>query len=216
MTRNLLFILIFCISGNCLAQSNEILESYCDSIRTKTGELYIISLESVESTASDDHLVHLHFLNDEGTSIDTFTIFKDPYIGCEPRLYDYNGDGSMDYSFVSSIAARGANEVRSLFIFDPEVKRFRYIVNSEDFPNLIYNPRLKCMDSWAFHGGTTQSFLKLESDSLVATYTIDVHGFERVLGKYENGKWIILKTDSIADAGFPRYLHFDPFEEYKE
>jgi hypothetical protein len=217
MTRNLIFILTFFLTANCYGQSTEELESYSDSITTKEGELYIVQLIRVESKDSDRHGVQIEFFRNSKRRdlINSYEIDKDTLTGCDPKVYDYNGDGNMDYSFVSNLAARGANEVRTLFIFNPKDKSFIHVKNSEQFPNIIYNPKLKCLDSWAFHGGTTQSFLKLEADSLIATYTIDVHGTERVLAKYENGKRIKIKTDSIEDVGFPRYINYDPFEEYE-
>ena len=178
----------------------------------------MIDLSRFESQEHDGHVVRVTFKNDlgnDGTLIDSFEIDKDPVIGCEPKKYDYNGDGFMDYSFISNIAARGANEFRTLFIFDPIENRFIHIKNSEQYPNLIYNPKLTCLDGWAFHGGTTQSFLRLESDSLVLIYTIDVHGTERILGKYESGVQISREVDTIKDVGFLRYINFDPFEEYQ-
>jgi hypothetical protein len=203
---------------NCLCQSTETLESYSDTIRLKNGENYLVELSRFESQKHDGHIVRVTFTKDignGGTLIDSYDIDKDPVIGCDPKKYDYNGDGFLDYSFVSNMAARGANEVRTIFIFDPIKNRFIHIKNSEQYPNLIYNPKLNCLDGWAFHGGTTQSFLRLEADSLVLMNTIDIHGTERVLGKYENGEQISREVDTIQDVGFPRYINFDPFEEYK-
>ena len=69
------------------------------------------------------------------------------------------------------------------------------------------------MDSWAFHGGTTQYFLELNDDSLSVTHSIDISGTERILSKVEQGKYIELRTDTIEDVGFIRYSSFNPFEE---
>lgn len=218
MTKTVVFILTIFLTLDCFCQSTEVLESYSDTIELKKGGFYIVDLTRVKSKEHNGHLVNVTFTHDLGNGgilIDAYDIDKDPVIGCEPNKYDYNGDGHLDYSFVSNMAARGANEVRTIFIFDPNKNSFIHIKNSEQYPNLTFNPKLKCLDALAFHGGTTQSFLRLESDSLILMYTIDVHGKERVLSKYENGKQISREVDTIQDIGFPRYISFEPFEEYK-
>jgi len=218
MTKTIIFILAIFLTVDCFCQSTEILESYSDTIELKKGGLFFIDLTRVKSEEHDGHLVRVTFTHDlgnGGTLLSSYDIDKDPLIGCEPKKYDYNGDGYLDYSFVSNMAARSANEIRTIFIFDLNENRFLHIKNSEQYPNLIFNPKLNCLDAWAFHGGTIQSFLKLESDSLVLMYTIDIHGTERVLGKYENGDQVSREVDTIQDVGFPRHISFNPFEEYK-
>jgi len=210
--RQLIFILTFFNTLNCICQSSEIIESYSDTIKLINGKFYIVDLIKVKSQVHDGDQVRITFkiyLENGNIITEYYEIDKDPVTGCEPKFYDYNGDGFMDYSFVSNMAARGANEIRTLFIFDPKVNRYLHINNSDQYPNLIFNPRLKCLDSWAFHGGTTQSFLRLESDSLSVMYTIDVHGTERVLGKYINGEQVSKNLESIEDIDFPSALNLN-------
>lgn len=199
-----------------MSQERKELESFLDTIKAQENQVFIARLTRYKIDELNGHLVSIEFFENtlSGRKIASFEVDKDPVIDCAPMIYDYNGDGFLDYSFKSAMAARGANEVRTLFIYDPKDKTFFKVRNSQQYPNIIYNEKLKCMDSWAFHGGTTQSFLRLEKDSLISTYTIDVHGNERVLGKYINGEWQILKTDTFQNDGFPRYNNFDPFEEY--
>ncbi len=51
------------------------------------------------------------------------------------QLEDFNNDGIKDMTYVSAVAARGANEVRRLFIYDKKRDELVYIKNSEDYPN---------------------------------------------------------------------------------
>jgi hypothetical protein len=207
------------IWGTALGQNIPSLETFVDSLELGEKGKFKVELNRFEKDDSNNHVVNIdfyRFTKDNWLKIQSFKIDKDPVIGCEPILYDYDGDNKLDFSFVSALAARGANEVRTLFIFDAKNENFIHVINSEMYPNIVYNPILKCMDSWAFHGGTTQSFLNLENDSLVAFVTIGIYGEERILKKYnKQGEVIESKTDSIENDGFPRYINYNPFEEYK-
>ncbi|WP_157976313.1 XAC2610-related protein [Lewinella sp. IMCC34191] len=79
---------------------------------------------------------------------------------------DYNNDGYNDISFTSVTAARGANEVRRLFVVDKKTDQLISIRNSEEYPNLSYNASLNCISAYAFYGGSTSYFLKIKGDSL--------------------------------------------------
>lgn len=198
------------------SQSEKILETYEDSVVMDDGIIYQVSLTRYNSPKHDGHEVNILFslnLENGETLLDRFKLDKDPVAGCEPYLYDYNGDGYLDYSFISDIAARGANEIRTVFIYNPVDRRFFHLKNSDHYPNLIYNFKMKCLDGWAFHGGTTQYILELDSDSLIVNYSIDIHGTERLLNKYDKGKLTEVRTDTIEDVGFIRYSTINPFEE---
>ncbi|UTW61283.1 hypothetical protein KFE98_14845 [bacterium SCSIO 12741] len=215
MSRSILLLLFLLPSTLCFGQFKEYNETYLDTIVTQSGEMFIVHLVRIVSE-SDDHQVQVQFFKStlSGDRVAHFVVDKDPVRSCDPEVYDYNGDGYPDYSFVSMIAARGSNTVRTLLLFDPEKSTFIHIKNSEDYPNLTYNSVINCIDSWAFHGGTSQYFLHVKSDSLIPFYGIDVYGSERISRKFENGEWIVIKTDSIENTGFPRYLDYRTFDEY--
>jgi hypothetical protein len=86
------------------------------------------------------------------------------YVGCDPQFSDFNNDGFKDLTFISGQAARGANEIRTLLIYDPKKDELIHVKNSADYPNLVYNKRLDCLDAWLFHGATTTVFLELKGD----------------------------------------------------
>src|SRR5262249_54416878 len=90
----------------------------------------------------------------------TFEFQKDMEIGCDPKLSDFNNDGHNDLTYVSDVAARGANEVRRLFIYDKTNDKLIYMKNSEDYPNMLYNKTLNCIDAFLIYGGCSTVFLK--------------------------------------------------------
>ncbi|MFB9864217.1 hypothetical protein [Rufibacter immobilis] len=172
-------------------------------------------------SSGDSTYVHIRFYRKQkGTWIQEnyFEFEKDAISGVDAKLTDYNNDGYNDLTYVSAVAARGANEVRKLFIFNPKTYKLDYLHNSEMYPNLIYNSDLNCLDAFMFHGGTTQVFLKVESDSLREFATINTWGNKRKvteIDRYGNEK--ILLEDSISvDEEYNRYSRYFPLKEYKE
>ncbi|MGD9564111.1 MAG: hypothetical protein AB7F88_15130 [Pyrinomonadaceae bacterium] len=124
----------------------------------------------------------------------SFKFDKDGVTDCNPIVEDFNNDGLNDFTYESAVAARGANEVRKLFIYDERQDELIYIKNSEEYPNLAYNKKLRCIDSFMVHGATSTVFLRIEGDTLkefasvstgeeqVVTIT-DKFGNERVLSR---------------------------------
>src|SRR6185369_5163694 len=119
---------------------------------------------------------------------------KDDHLDCDPRIEDFNNDGLMDLTYQSGIAARGANEIRKLFIYDKKRDELTYIKNSEYYPNMVYNKRRDCIDAWLFYGATSTVFLKLDGDKLkefamvstgleLISEAIDNNGKSRVLSR---------------------------------
>lgn len=85
---------------------------------------------------------------------------------CDPKIDDLNNDRLGDLTYQSAVAARGANEIRKLFMYDKQLDQLVYVKNSEDYPNLAYNKKLNCMDAWLVYGATSTVFLRLERDTL--------------------------------------------------
>jgi hypothetical protein len=133
-----------------------------------------------------------------------------------PRYSDFNNDGYGDFIYTTNIAARGSNDMQTLFIFDKTNGLLRRIKNSESYPNLQYNSRLNCIDSWAFHGGTTTSFLSIDADSLHLFASVTVsHGSLEIYRYDKKGKETLIQQKAYEDL-FPRFKNFNPLEEYTE
>ncbi len=144
----------------------------------------------------------------------TIEVKKYGGLSCEMQIKDFNDDGYKDVTFVSGIAARGANEVRSLFIYDKKADQLIYIKNSEDYPNLLYNKVLDCIDSQIFTGGNETVFLRLEGEMLKEFASVDTSStnYERKVYLIDKtGEKKLLRTDKISEeAMFERYKTFNP------
>lgn len=134
----------------------------------------------------------------------------------DAKLSDFNNDGLNDLTYVSALAARGANEVRTLFIYDKAKDELIHIKNSEEYPNLLYNRELDCLDSQMFHGTSTTVFVKIEDNTLKEFASVDNGGSTRtvyVIGK--DGKEKVLREDKITeDKIYARYKNYNPLKEY--
>jgi len=140
---------------------------------------------------------------------------KDGITNCEPEIKDFNNDGLNDLTFKSSVAARGANEIRKLLIFDKASKKSILIKNSDQYPNLQYNKTLNCVDAWLVYGGSSTVFLKIEKDSLrkFASVTLEDSAIEiTVIDKKGNAK--IIKKELVEDLEvYTRYDNYAPLTE---
>jgi hypothetical protein len=146
-----------------------------------------------------------------------FDVEKFGELPIQPEIKDFNGDGFNDITFVSDIAARGANDVRNLFIYDLQKDQLIHIKNSSDYPNLGYNPLLKCLDALIFTGSTTTVFLKLKDDKLVEFASVEDSGTERTIYIVDRkGKKKLLRSETRKDDGFYRYINFDPVQIYQD
>lgn len=62
-----------------------------------------------------------------------FALQKDGVTGCYPEFKDFNNDGFKDLTYKPTVSARGANDIRNLFLFDPKLGKLKLIKNSPDF-----------------------------------------------------------------------------------
>jgi len=129
----------------------------------------------------------------------------------DPEIKDFNDDGMRDITFRSNTAARGANDVRTLLIYDFKNDLLVHIKNSEDYPNLQYNNTLNCIDAWMFHGATTTVFLRLDGDTLKEFASVDT-GSERVVTVTQaDGLKRVIREEKMDEADvYTRYRTFDP------
>lgn len=146
---------------------------------------------------------HYSFINDAITGLDT-------------NISDFNNDKFNDMTFVSATAARGANEVRRLFIYNDQKQKLISIVNSEDYPNMLYNKQLDCIDAFLVYGGCSTVFLKIASDSLQKFARVE--SFEDLTVSTYNKKGlekIILKKIGVNES-YVRYKNFRPLKKYDD
>jgi hypothetical protein len=53
-----------------------------------------------------------------------------------------------------------------LFVYDKKTDKFVHIKNSNDYPNLEYNPKLDSLTAWHFYGATATTFLRIKGNML--------------------------------------------------
>lgn len=145
-----------------------------------------------------------------------FQFDKDDLLNCDTKLSDFNNDGLKDMSYISTVAARGANEVRRLFIYDKEKDELVYIKNSENYPNIVYNKDLDCLDAWLFHGATTTVFLKIEEDKLREFASVDTGLYRTVnLIDKDGNRKLISKKKLNDNEVYQRYKNYNPPKIYR-
>ena len=142
---------------------------------------------------------------------------KDGFSECDPKTSDdFNNDGLNDATYVSGIAARGANEIRTLFIYDKKNDSLAYIKNSANYPNLLYNKQLNCLDAFLVSGCTVTVFLKLEQDTLREFASVDQCDSLTVSTYDKKGNEKVILRRKGDRYGFIRYKNYRPLEEDKD
>lgn len=144
-----------------------------------------------------------------------FYFEKDETLNIEAEFQDINNDGFADFSYRSALAARGGNEVRKLFVYNPEENDFVYIKNSEDYPNTYYNEELDCINSLILTGSTTTAFLKIKKDSLQEFARVDESDSIRVHKLGKDGKMHLIYKGAIGDSEdfYIPYINFEPLKK---
>jgi hypothetical protein len=127
-------------------------------------------------------------------------------------LADFNNDGHKDVTFVSSTAARGANEIRRLFIYDAMNDSLKFITNSMDYPNLRYNPKLDCVDGFRVYGGSSTDFLRLQGDSLFMFATVDLYEGVVVTTYDADPQGRVIHQDATFEGGYIRFDNYSPLQ----
>jgi hypothetical protein len=145
-----------------------------------------------------------------------FQFEKDALTGCDTKLSDFNNDGLNDMTYISAVAARGANEVRRLFIYDKNTDKLIYMKNSEDYPNMHYNKGLKCIDAFLVYGGCSTVFLRINGDNLTEFASVELADGLTVTTYDKNGKEKIILRDTANKQFFIRYKNFNPLVEADE
>jgi len=150
------------------------------------------------------------------------SVVKDCVTRLDPEFSDFNNDEFNDFTFQSGMAARGSNEIRTLYIFDEKVGKLIEIRNSDSYPNIRYNEELNCLDAWLVSGGSNSVFLTIQGDSLVEFAGVDLYDGDNEMGytnrevytidKKGNMKTISLEKIKGLDS-YTRYSNYDPLKE---
>jgi hypothetical protein len=202
-----------------IEQNTEIIETFSDSLNI--GEKRNCKIEIVKHRVFDDTYLIVKFYT-KGPKYwyhqNTYLYETTAQMGLDPSISDFNNDNLNDITIISATAARGANEVRRLFIYDEKEKQLISIVNSEEYPNMLYNSELDCIDAFLVHGGSSTVFAKIKGDSLKefanvhnddsrTVYEIDTFGNEK-----------LIRRDTIIDSDnvYTRYKNYKPLKKYDE
>jgi hypothetical protein len=146
----------------------------------------------------------------------TLSFEKDAVTSLDTKLSDFNNDGLKDMTYISTVAARGANEVRRLFIYDKSKDKIILMKNSEDYPNMLYNKELNCIDAFLVYGGCSTVFLNIRGDSLKQFASVELFDGLTVSTYDKSGKEKIILQDATNKAGYIRYKNFRPLKEYND
>ncbi|WP_162996581.1 hypothetical protein [Mucilaginibacter celer] len=193
----------------------ELLESFTDSLNI--GRKGRNKFELNRYTITDSNYVIIRFSakqNNKWIIKNEFHFPKDGFADCDPQISDFNKDGLNDITYVSAVAARGANEIRTLLIYNKKTDALVYIKNSANFPNMLYNQELNCIDALLVSGCNTTVFLKLEADSLRQFAGVDQCD-SLVVSVYDKtgNRKVISKKPTDRD-NFSRFKNYRPLKEY--
>ena len=127
---------------------------------------------------------------------------------------DLNNDGYGDLKISYAQAGRGSNSIEKVLMFDPRKQQLVEILNSQDYPNLHYNPDRNCLNSYAFYGGTSTYFLKIKKNRLEEFGRVNYSNDTVQSFKIINGKEILLQKRSYKSADAAVFFSdFDPLKE---
>lgn len=140
---------------------------------------------------------------------------KNDVIDSDPKISDFNHDGYNDFTCISLQAARGANEVRRLYIYNKEEDRLVYMKNSENYPNMQYNPYLNCIDAWLVYGGCSTVFLRVRGDRLQEFASVEIYdGSLTVSEKDKYGKEKVIRRMKSEKGDITRFKCYKPLIAY--
>lgn len=215
------------ISCNIKQEPHEVVESIPDEFLM---EYFVDSLTignktknkielSLYKTIADSSYVIINFYTKQKNSWvlrNQYTFEKDGLTGLDTKLSDYNNDGLLDLTYVSAVAARGANEVRRLFIYDKANDELILMKNSEHYPNMLYNKELDCIDSWMVYGGCSTVFLEISGDSLRELASVNIFQGLSVVTFDEWGEEKRRFEDSTYNGVNERFKSYQPLKVYEK
>lgn len=190
-------------------------ELFVDS--TEIGKKSYNKIEVAKYTVADSCYAVIKFYTKQNKKWDIkneFHFKADSLLACDPQVSDFNNDGFNDITYVSLRAARSANEVRNLFIYDKENDKLIYIKNSEDYPNMLYNNDLNCIDAFLISGCNVTAFLKIEKDSLRQFASVDQCDILTVTTYDQKGREKVILTKKTNKYNYTRFKNYSPLKEY--
>ncbi|WP_339865077.1 hypothetical protein [uncultured Algoriphagus sp.] len=200
--------------------NTEIIETFADSLNI--GEKGKNKIQLIKHRVFDENYVILKFYtkapqHNRWYIQNTYIVKSNALMDLEPNIADFNNDNFNDITFISAQAARSANEVRRLFIYDDYKRELTSIVNAEDYPNMLYNKELNCIDAFLIHGGSSTIYARIKGDSLkqFASVHNDSHRTVYEIDKFGEEK--LLRKDKInPEDVYIRYINYKPLKEYKD
>ncbi|OJX90989.1 MAG: hypothetical protein BGP01_05965 [Paludibacter sp. 47-17] len=206
---------------NADTSKTEIIDTFVDSLNI--GEKGKCKVELIKHRVYDDIYVIVKFyIKGRNTIKDPETwMIQNNYsyettalMGFDPNISDFNNDNFNDITFISGTAARGANEVRRLFVYDNQEQKLISMVNSQDYPNMLYNKELDCIDAFLVYGGCSTVFLNIKGDSLKEFASVELSDGLTVSTYDKNGKEKIIMRNKKYEPGYIRFKNFKPLKEY--
>ena len=200
-----------------IKDTTQLEEFFTDSLNI--GRKFYNKIEVSKYRAADSNYVIIKFYSKQNGKWSLQNIFqfeKDDVTGCDTKLADFNNDRLNDMTYISTLAARGANEVRRLFIYDKQKDKLVYLKNSEHYPNMLYNKELNCIDAFLVYGGCSTVFLHISGDSLKEFATVELSDGLTISTYDKNGKQKIILRDTTNKAVYIRYKNFRPLKEYDD
>lgn len=174
-------------------------------------------LNVVQKSQNDDALVNFTLFkkaNKKWIKLQNYRFKKQNFFLSVDTSEDLNNDGYKDVKISFAQAARGANEVNRLFVFDPKTQKLIDMENSADYPNLHYNEKRDCVTSDMFYGGSATYFLKIRKNKLEPFGKVEFYNDSISSYKIVKCKEILLKKQAYdSDNGATFFSNFDPVEE---
>ncbi|WP_395053259.1 hypothetical protein [Flavobacterium sp.] len=190
-------------------------EEFIDSVNIGLKGKFRIDLKKYRSL--DSVYVEIKFFEKQNTKWNlkqNLKFEKDGLTSCDIEIKDFNNDGLNDMTFQSSVAARGANEIRKLFIFDKPKGELKYIRNSENFPNIRYNKELNCLDAFIIYGGTQTAFMKISKDTLWEFASVELFDNRiTIIDTDIYGKKTEIRNEKFEKDIYTRYKNYKPLIE---
>jgi hypothetical protein len=194
-----------------------LVEHFSDSLTIGQKSNNKVEISYYQSEDSSYVLIQFYSSSSKGWALkNNFQFDKDGPSDCDPQISDFNNDGYNDITYISMNAARGANEVRRLFVYDHKRDQLICMKNSDEFPNMLYNKRLNCIDAFLVYGGCSTVFLHIQGDSLVPFASVDLFDGLTISEYDKNGNETVIGEDSTNKAGYIRYKNYSPLEESDE
>lgn len=212
MKTAVLFVLVLVFSSFYYFQETE---KFSDSKTVIKNNQY--KLDVVQKNQKENAIVNFSLFKKENKKwikLQDYHFTKQNFSLTVDTSEDLNNDGYKDVKISFAQAARGANEVNRLFIFDPKTQKLIDMENSADYPNLHYNKKRDCVTSDIFYGGSATYFLKIKKNKLEPFGKVEYYDDSISSYKIVNGEKILLKKIpyKTEDAGV-FFSNFDPVEE---